>query len=323
MSSLFQRQCPLCKKDISCFAKKCPNCGFVKPSGAKSAAFFFIITLIFLSFVYYPSLNINTQMIGTLKNKQQKTPISFEEIELRPTSVLSGLSKEQILKQRTQYVKESVVFKDLKDYKPSEDVYQIEDYLPWIGAEQMAKYGANNNKNIGKGDSRHSISINNPELLVSFIVPNFGDQKDIAPYSKEDLLQPVKLSYDKNNKIIKAEFNLKSFFDKNPNYYGGAMYVDETNARDLGYHWFYCPKKENLGFINPQTSIYSHPYKVQGYYHKGSSCGLEGGCNNYSPYQPNLVFMIKDMPSSMTIYMYKEKPKSLRQKPDMTYIMVF
>ncbi len=323
MNKLFQKKCPLCETKFDFFARQCPNCGFCKPFGKKTTIFIFVITLLFFSFIFKPVENVNLGKLDPSAAQKEKTdPPVFEKIKLRPMSELSGLSKEEILKNRTRYVKESLVFKNLKNYKPSEEVYQIEDHLPWIGAEQIAKYGAQNNKNIGLGPSRHSTSINNPELLASFIIPNFGNQKN-KTYSKDDLLLPVALFYDKNNNVIKAEFNLGAFFEQNPKYLGTSMYIDETNARDLGYNWFYCTKKQNVRFINPKNSMFLRPYKIQGFYHKGYSCGLESGCNNYSPYQEPLVFSILDMPSSLTINLYKEKPKNLKQKPDMIYTMIF
>ena len=61
---------------------------------------------------------------------------------------------------------------------------------------------------------------------------------------------------------------------------------------------------------------------MQGYYHKGYSCGLKEGCNNYSPYQEDMVFTIIDT-GYLKLKLWKNKPLSVLKNADMTYIMHF
>lgn len=239
---------------------------------------------------------------------------SFVEVPLRPLSELSGLSKKEILNKREFFVKKSLVFGDLKNYTSSSEVYKIEDNLPWISVEQIAKYGIKDNPNIAKGLSRSSAAINNPELLISLNTP---DYRALGLKGSSNYLLAKKLLWDKNNNTLKAYFNM------NPILAGLPLFIDETNARDLGYNWIYCKKKKNIRFFNPQKSFKVRPYKLQGCYQKGFSCGLKGGCNNYSPYQEELVFGIIDLPSYLEIKLWKDKPHSIRQKADINYIMVF
>lgn len=310
-----EKKCPLCGALYAKKSRYCPNCGYIKPQSLKNSLIIFVVFSLLFSFLF-----INK------KNDELNNPSSnlvFEEIKLNDMTELSGLTKEQIFKKRISLVNNSTVFKDLKDYKPNPEVYQIEDNIPWIGAEQIARFGMKDNKNIGLGLSRSSLAINNPELLISFIVPDFASQKDKTNFSKADFLLPQSLSFNKETNTLKATFNIKSFFEKNPNYIGSAMFIDETNARDFGYNWLYAKKKKNIKFANPQNNFSLRPYKAQGVYKKGNSCAIKTGCNNYSPYQQELVFGIIELPSSLEVKLYKNKPKTLRQEADITYIMLF
>ena len=241
-------------------------------------------------------------------------------IPIREMTELSYLSKNEILNKRIEYVNNSKVFK-VENYKPREDVYQIEDYLPWISAYEIAANGIKDNKNIGEGASRCSLNINNPELLISFIIPEFEKGNRREKFSEADYFLPEKLLWDEKNKTIKAFFNTKSFYDLNPDYTGMAMYTDETNARDLGYNWVYCDESKNIQFVNEFTNISTAPYEMKGYYHQGNSCGLETGCNNYSPYQEEMPFRITKETGYLRLKMWKEKPKNKFQAPDIIYEM--
>lgn len=314
MANANEKKCPLCGALYSKKSRYCPNCGYIQQQGLKKALISLVITSLIISFLY-----INKKE-DTVKNK--KTNLVFKEIKLNDMSELSGLTKEEIFNKRIKLVKNSTVFADLKDYKPNPEVYKIEDNIPWIGAEQIARYGMKGNKNIGLGASRSSLAINNPELLISFIVPDFASQKDKTNFSKADFLLPKSLEYNKETNTLRAKFDIKTFFEKNPNYIGSAMFIDETNALDFGYSWLWAKNKKNVKFAKPNNNFSIRPYKAKGVYQKGTSCALEFGCNNYSPYQEELVFGIIDLPSSLEVKMYKTKP-TLRQKPDMTYIMLF
>jgi len=317
-------KCPVCGALFLENMKKCPVCGYKKPLDLNKTLWIFIALLLPLTIIYTLGENAESSFVQKIKTQEEKTLQEAEiSVPIRPMSELSYLTKDEIFAQRKKYVRKSLLFSDIKNYEPSLDVYKIESGLPWISAPEIAKNGVKDNPNIAKGVSRHSISINNPELLISFIVPNFSKARSKSRFSEADFFLPQKLLVNKEAKNIKAYFDIKTFYDKNLNLFASAMYPDETNARDFGYNWFYCDKRENIEFINAKNNISIKPHEVFGYYHKGFSCGVEGGCNNYSPYQEQLVFRIVQNEGYMRIRMWKKKPATKFQNPDMTYEMYF
>ncbi len=319
MEKISLTRCPICGVEYEKSLNTCPNCGYKQPINFTKTLWIFIAIILPLTIFHFVDFSKFTVKTSETPSKEEliKEEIS---IPIREMTELSYLSKDEILKKRIEYVNNSKVFKT-ENYKPREDVYQIEDNLPWISAYEIALNGTKGNKNIGEGASRCSVSINNPELLMSFIVPEFQRKNARESFSEADYFLPEKLLWDEKNKTLKAHFNIKSFYDKNPDYMGMAMYTDETNARDLGYNWIFCDKSKNIQFVNEFNNISVEPYEMKGYYHKGFSCGLENGCNNYSPYQEEMPFRLIDNTGYLKLKMWKEKPKNKFQAPDIIYEM--
>ncbi len=307
---------------------KCENCGFVFRKGLDKCplcgeeqglskhfyivlAIVVVICIIFYTvFYYYDDIFIKPD------NSRQYTV----NIPIRPLGELSGLSKDEIFSLRKKYVANSVVFSNNKKYTPNPDVYQIEDNLPWISAEQIVKYGTQNNSNIGKGSSRCSVSVNNPDIPITIIIPEYRRiNNDI---SLEELYYlPKKAEYNKKRNIITVHFYIQRVMHKlGFNYLN--MYLDETNARDMGYEWIYANRYEDLKFFD-NSKITKEPIKMLGYYHKGYSCGLESGCNNYSPQQDNMSFYKYRGSGYIEFKLWKKKPLHYLQPADLTYKMVF
>ena len=126
----------------------------------------------------------------------------------------------------------------------------------------------------------------------------------------------------KRLKTIKAYFDFNTFFNMHPQYRGSEFYLDETNARDLGYNWILCHAKKKVVFSSVDN-ISKFPYQMRGYYHRGYACGLENGCNNYSPMQKDMVFKIMNNESFAKFKLWKKKPHFASQKPDLVYEMYF
>ena len=249
---------------------------------------------------------------------------SFQNCSKLKNIVIEGTIGQSISFNNSPLTPESMksVISHLKNYSPNEDVYRIEDDLAWISAYEIAKNGVKNNPNVGLGDSRHSISINNPELLLSFIVPQFNEGIDKNNFSTTSYFHPTKILWNKKERTIEAFFDITAFKKHHPKFQEVTMYPDETNARDFGYNWVYAPESMGLFFKDRQNNIERRLYRMQGYYHKGYSCGLKEGCNNYSPYQEDMVFTIIDT-GYLKLKLWKNKPLSVLKNADMTYIMHF
>ena len=281
----------------------------------------FLILLIPITLCYlYQQNSYKFYDLSNAKRTIEKDIIeTLTTIPLRNMSELSSLTKKEIIEKRIEYVNNSKILK-IKNYLPKAEIYQIEDNIPWISVEELTKNGIKNNPNIAKGLSRQSISINNPELLLTLMAPAFGERnKD--EISELDYFFPTKLEYKKEN-ILEAHYNISDFYKKNPKYKGFEMVMDDTNARDFSYNWGYVLKQNNIIPID-YSGIFKQPYFFQGYYHRGFSCGLKSGCNNYSPYQKEMNFRIINTPAYLEFKLWKVKPKNIEDKQDMLYRMYF
>lgn len=315
-------KCPFCKTEYPSDFKECPNCRYKTPFTSKETMIRCIGIILGISIWMIVQLFIYGNQQEKIKRAESiKEPLNSEtlqEIKIRPLSDLSKLTKDDILKKRKEYIKDSIVFSNIEDYTLNPNVYQIEDKTPWISISQIVKYGASGNPNIAKGESRHSISVNNPELLVTFIAPQYSNPD---PNRSEDYyLLPKKLTYDSKNNILRAHFDFKEFFKEEKDF---KVFTDETNARDLGYEWVFASDMKNISFENYDDNISVMPYRMLGYYHKGYSCGLKSGCNNYSPRQVFMEFYVTNPDAYIVLDFWKEKPRNSSQKPDITYIMIF
>ncbi len=326
--------CPICQNIYPANLPQCPNCQYKEPMDGKSAlwvAFGVLFLALFFNFIndgssfknFFNQENTSNIQNEFFYNHNEKQKNEIVEIPLRKMSPLSGLSKDEIYQKRIKYVKNSIVFSKLnKDYYPRQEVYNVVDFLPWISAYEVAKNGVNDNPNIGVGDSRHSIFVNNPEVLMGFIIPDYNRGKNREDFDEVDYMLPARVTWDEKNKTIRAYFDFNSYFKKHYYFRGSPFYLDETNARDMGYDWVLCENKEKIVFssVNSMARV---PYQMRGYYHLGYGCKLEGGCNNYSPHQQNMVFKIMDSDSYMRLKLWKKKPYSKAQKADLIYEMYF
>lgn len=240
-------------------------------------------------------------------------------INIEPLENFSGMSAQEILSMRTEAVKSSPLFFNRTDYTPSEKVFRIEDGLQWISAHQVSCYGTEENKDIGKGTSRESLGILNPELMFYSIVPSYEFAKEGKPCSKEDYLLPYRANYTPANKTINVYFKYSPIKLKRGTF--GNIVIADANAHDLGYNYAYADNTQNIRF--KVNKFATQTIRTRGYYHRGFACGLSEGCNNYSPFETGYEFYLTDLPAELNIKLWNKEPVSLSQTEDLNYRMVF
>ena len=233
----------------------------------------------------------------------------------------SGLTKEEILNKRLNAVQSSPVFGILRNYRPSEEVFQIEDGLPWIGAREITCFGIRESADIGRGESRESVGILNPELLFVINMPAYAFHSSTG-CSPVDYLIPFQAGYDRNTRTVSAFINASAFYRKNRIFYG--MILEDANARDLGYNYVFADSVQNIRF-KESTNFSTDVTRTSGFFHRGYSCGKSEGCNNYSPYESRYHFYIPspDSAAKLHIKLWKEKPDSEFEPADMNYELIF
>ena len=240
-------------------------------------------------------------------------------INIEPLEELSGLSAKEILSMREEAVKSSPIFVNRQDYKPNPEVFLIEDGLQWISAHQVSCYGTDNNPDIGKGKSRESIGILNPELMFYNCVLGFKFSERNIACTKDDYLLPYKANYTPDDNTIHVYLRYKPLKEKLG--YFGNIDISDANAHDLGYNYAFADSTSNIRFKHDKFTL--ETIKTRGYYHRGYACGLQEGCNNYSPYETGYEFYLTDLPAKLHIKLWNQQPASTSQEADLNYEMIF
>ncbi len=236
------------------------------------------------------------------------------EITITPMQNFSGLGRVEILNKRKQAVQKLSQFFDFENYDVNNNVYQIESGLPWISAHEITCYGHGT-----QGASRESFGILNP-LVIYYPLMAAYNFSQTTGCSDIDYLLVNRLFYNASQKLITARINYTSFYRKNKVFF--RIHLSDTNARDLGYNYAYASSTKNINFaenINLSNTI----VPTRGFYHRGGSCGVAGGCNNYSPRQTELEFYLTSLPADLYIKLWKNQPTDKNQVADINYHLIF
>lgn len=263
--------------------------------------------LFFICLLAFLSINGKFSSAQTLNTDSVYVPIA-------PMENFSGMGRLEILDKRKKAVGKSVLSAELDNYSPSSEVFQIESGLPWISAYEITCYGHGTN-----GQSRESFAILNP-LIMYYPLMAAYKFSETTGCSEVDYLLVNKLNYRKEAKLITARIDYTSFYNKNKVFY--KIHLSDTNARDLGYNFAYASVANNIRFAESRN-LSNTITPTRGFYHRGGSCGVAGGCNNYSPRQTELEFYITSLPAELYIKLWKNRPADENVDADMNYRLIF
>lgn len=250
-------------------------------------------------------------------------------IKINQMECFSGKTKQEIYDIRKKYVAKSI-FKS-KNYEPSDEVFgQIEDGLPWRSI--FTELCLDSPISETKGFSEESRFINNPALLIGLRNSSGIDltKKENERYRvcfcDNSLLWivPNKITYSKKNKLITVYYKDLHVLP----YQLIGYYLETINAQDFGYKYGKMYTTDKISFLNENDNISTRIYKFHDCIHKGDSCGVEGGCNNCSPYiegyefTPLLDYYNKEK-KVIDFKLWKEEPRDENVAADMNYRIVF
>lgn len=244
------------------------------------------------------------------------------DVKINPMIELDFKTKAEIYELRKKHV---LQYPQLikGDYQPSEEVFGgIEDGRPWWGMLGFCYYG-NGERSI-EGLSVHSRFIVNPYLLVGLDEGWAYRVKDKKLKPKAIYPRPTKLIWEEHRSWAKVTYDVKRFW-KEARKYGFIRAKEHTfdliayNARDLGFSYLYVDTEEskNIVSLNKEDEALFIPFMI----HLGGSCGYPGGCNNMSPDAPEFVIKVKRLPAQAYIKLWRSKPETTRQTPDMVFII--
>jgi len=253
-----------------------------------------------------------------------------------PTAQLQNLNyktKSEVLALRSTLVNEQPQLL-AQEYLPSDDVFgRIEDGKPWWGLQGEAFWGTG--KRSIEGDSEESRFFLNPFILVgaNTYAYNIWDKDKITEADLADAAFPynwkptsVRLwpAQSKGEVVYGvSEYNqqLEKLHDKLKEQkiipqFGLVAY----NARDFGYHWLWVEPESSSNIeclTDPKGAT-----EIEQFIHCGNSCGYPGGCNNMSKAIAALdQIKYKALPAVASVQLWKNKPKSIHDQPDMTFVI--
>jgi hypothetical protein len=283
-----------------------------------------------------PRPNKNALAIGA--NATITRPV---DIAIVPPVELDYQSRRDVLAMRSEAVYH---YPELiqGDYRPSDHVFrQIKNGLPWWGMAGQFYYGSGD-QSID-GPSEESRFIMNPYLLVgaelfglTFWLP--GDLEwDDDRITESDLnspdfpltCDPALLQWWPEDARIEVTYQVSACIQRLNEW--TVRPVDNTdigfslyayNARDFNMNYIYVSYGDSVHISKPDMPDYA--IGIPHYIHQGGSCGYPGGCNNMSPYVPELDdLFINQLPAQVIVRLWEHEPGSTSETPDMVVALHF
>jgi hypothetical protein len=258
------------------------------------------------------------------------------EVPINPLGDLNFKSRADILAWRTQYLYKSPALLS-GPYSPLPEIFdQIEDNRPWWGVHGAFVWGAGQ-KSI-EGPAEESRFILNPLLLVG-ANPNSAEIWNQEAITQEDLADPSfpfcwlakSLKWYPNQALVQATYDVTAFnkdlearkskltaSPSDVNRFGLIAY----NARDFGFNYIYLDTKKSINVTADESN--NDPVQIVQMIHCGGTCQYPGGCNNMSPAMPAIdYFRFSELPARANIRLWRNRPGSTDEKPDLTYLLDF
>lgn len=249
------------------------------------------------------------------------------ELSINPLECYNGNSKAEMYDIRKSYVKTSIFY--TPDYHPNEKVFgQIQDGKPWWNIDACSRIG----KDSVTGVSSLSRFINSPDILVPvYFSFNMSYRDDVKEYCDGNFSKtiPQEAFYNPSKKTITVKYPMSkyvtnhrlnhSYGQKNILY---PLILSGLNARDFGYDYVFINSRNNIEMVNNNNAS-QKVHKFLDFIHVGSSCKHPEGCNNHSPYQREIEFVITSLPAQMTLKLWKKEPVSKDLPADINYKIIF
>ena len=263
------------------------------------------VSLLGLWYLLQPAPNRNTLTIGSAARE------AGIDIAIQPAIELDFMSKAEVLKLRVEAVQKYPGL-IVGEYKPAEAVFgQIVDGRPWWGIVGHFHSGAG--EDSIEGPSEESRFILNPYLLV---VADFYGRAD-GQLSAPLYCAPRRLHWEPAAALAESDYDSECVAQMD-----GRFDLIVYNARDLNLNYIYVryADSQNVTHWDPPTQAYAIPQFI----HQGGSCGYPGGCNNMSPATPEIDSLtVTGLPAKVVAWLWRARPASVEQQPDMVFVLHF
>lgn len=290
---------------------------------------------IFLSLLFAYALPAQAQQnpnaLATGKYAKTRSTVN---VAINPVANLNWKTKGEILSWR---LRELQKYPQLVGgaYTPYTPIWILmEDKKPWWGVAGSCVWGKG--QQSIEGPAEESRFILNPLLLVAadpatLLIWNRKQitAKDVCNPNFPFLWQPESLRYDPVHAMATAVYNVSNF-QKNllahPALKMPMMIQNFSlvayNARDFGYNYIYLDESKSINVRNDNPT--QNAVCIRQMIHCGGTCGYPGGCNNMSPFTPEIDrcrFM--SLPARAYILLWRQAPAAVTAPPDMTFLLEF
>jgi hypothetical protein len=256
------------------------------------------------------------------------------DVPISPLGDLNFRTKAEIYNWRAQILNRSPGLLS-SAYTPLAEIFErIEDGRPWWGVKGTFIWGPGQ-RSI-EGLAEESRFVLNPLLLVG-ANPNTAfmwnektiTDEDLADYSFPYVWLPQTLRWYPPQSLVQVVYDVTAFnkdlearkakLKVSPdtvNRFGLIAY----NARDFGYNYIYLHVDKSINITADEAN--KEPVQIIQMIHCGGSCGYPGGCNNMSPAMPKIdYFRFSALPARAHISLWRERPKSVDDQPDLTVFL--
>ncbi len=296
---------------------------------------FLIVFILVIAIFLILAKSVQAQAYNSIKFGDNCAVKGQVEITLEPLANFNYKSKAEILNLRTNIVNRNSNLLN-QQYVPSTEIFgQVVDNKPWWGVWGACIYGPGD-KSID-GPSEESRFILNPFLLIG-ANPNSCEIFDANRITQVELEKkdfpffwnPVALTYNPSQSWARVIYDVSSFNNGlkkyrnllKDNYEVRKFGLIAYNARDLGFNYLHVSTSKSVNVVNSANP--KQPVGIIQMIHCGGSCGYSGGCNNMSPAIPDLDHLeFSSLPARCVIYLWKNSPGNLQQKPDFMFILDF
>jgi hypothetical protein len=212
-------------------------------------------------------------------------------------------------------------------YEPNMDIFgAIEDGKPWWGLAGSAVYGRGQRSIIGQAEESRYVM--NPFMLVGLNPPAQGmwfenrlSEKELQDPDFPFFWLPESIQFDAANARETVIYNINEFnrrvdaTGKGTGMLPTQFSLVAYNARDMGFNWIWLDTGASINVSNDNPT--NAPVPISQMIHCGGSCGYPGNCNNMSPFIAQIDrCRFKALPARATVYLWRDPPGSVRQKPD-------
>lgn len=100
--------------------------------------------------------------------------------------------------------------------------------------------------------------------------------------------------------------------------------IETPNARDVGLNYWKVDERKSKHIQLQEPRRYDHPIQSAQFYHVGYSCGYPGGCNNLSPFEPELNgIVIESFPALLHFDLWNSFDEKSPTQPDFSFVIDF